>query len=168
MGSPEDEPDRRPEEKPHRRQIPRSFAIATKEVTVRQFREFLKANPDVVHDWRLTEMYLPDVEPDDGPVLGVTWFAAAQYCRWLSELEGIPEEEMCYPPIAEIKDGMGLPPATWARPATDCRPRPSGSTPAGPGHVTSRPFGDEPAGALRPARPQWVQPSGARGKPEAE
>ena len=45
MGSPEGETHRQAEEKPHRRQIPRSFAIATKEVTVRQFREFLKPTP---------------------------------------------------------------------------------------------------------------------------
>src|SRR5439155_22855078 len=52
MGSPEHEPHRRADEKPHRRHIPRSFAMATKEVTVRQFREFLEDNPDVPHDWK--------------------------------------------------------------------------------------------------------------------
>ena len=114
-------------------------------------------------------MYLPDVDPDDGPVLGVTWFAAAQYCRWLSEQEGIPEEQMCYPPIAEIKDGMGLPRRLpGARPATGCRPRPSGSTPAGPGRVTSRPFGDGLLERYARHDRNAVEPSGARGQPEAE
>jgi serine/threonine protein kinase/formylglycine-generating enzyme required for sulfatase activity len=115
MGSPEQEPDRRPEEKPHRRRIPRSFALATKEVTRRQFREFLNANPNVRHDWGPTERHAPKVDPDDGPVLGVTWFAAAQYCRWLSAQEGISEDEMYYPPISEIKSGMKMPADFLAR-----------------------------------------------------
>jgi formylglycine-generating enzyme required for sulfatase activity len=42
-------------------------------------------------------------------MLAVTWFEAAQYCRWLSEQENIPEKEMCYPPIPEIKPGVQLP-----------------------------------------------------------
>jgi formylglycine-generating enzyme required for sulfatase activity len=39
----------------------------------------------------------------------VSWFQAAMYCRWLSEQEGIPEDQMCFPPIAQIKEGMKLP-----------------------------------------------------------
>ena len=37
-----------------------------------------------------------------------TWFDAAKYCRWLSEREGIPKSQMCYPPLADIKPGMTL------------------------------------------------------------
>ena len=44
----------------------------------------------------------------EGPILAVTWFEAAQYCNWLSDREGIPEREWCYP--KEIKDGMQLSP----------------------------------------------------------
>ena len=44
-----------------------------------------------------------------GPPAGwVTWYEAAQYCRWLSESEGIPEDQMCYPPVPQIKSGMQL------------------------------------------------------------
>ncbi|MCI0457717.1 MAG: formylglycine-generating enzyme family protein, partial [Gemmataceae bacterium] len=112
MGSPASEPDRQAEEALHRQRIPRSFAVATKEVTVQQFQEFLKANPGIRHVGVSTQKYNPD---PDRPVLGVTWFAAAQYCRWLSEQEGLPEDQMCYPPIADIKPGMQLPADYLAR-----------------------------------------------------
>jgi formylglycine-generating enzyme required for sulfatase activity len=105
MGSPASEPDRVPENEPlHRRRIPRSFALATKEVTVEQFQRFLKANSEVQHS------YLKRYSPDPGgPIVEVTWCHAAQYCRWLSEEEGIPEAQMCYPPIPQIREGMRLP-----------------------------------------------------------
>jgi len=152
MGSPEHEPDRRPEERPHRRHIPRSFAVATKEVTVRQFREFLKANPDVRHDWGPTERYRPDLESDDGPVLGVSWFAAAQYCRWLSEREGVREEQRCYPSLPEIKDGMRLPADYLARTGYRLPTEAEWEYACRAGAVTSRPYGSGDALLGRYAR----------------
>jgi formylglycine-generating enzyme required for sulfatase activity len=107
MGSPHGQPKRADNEKLHPRRIPRSFALATKEVTVKQFQEFLQANPDVAAGFRkrVGEKNNPDPE---GPVVGVTWLEAAQYCQWLSEQEGVPKEQRCYPSVAEIeksKDG---------------------------------------------------------------
>jgi serine/threonine protein kinase/formylglycine-generating enzyme required for sulfatase activity len=100
MGSPPGEPGRRDNETLHRRRIPRSFAIATQEVTVEQFERFLKAHPDPE----------PRTRPEDGvAVASLSWFEAARYCRWLSEQEGIPEDQMCYPPVDQIKAGMKLP-----------------------------------------------------------
>ncbi len=99
MGSPVWESDRIEEnERLHRRRIGRSFALASKTVTVRQFQAFLKAHPEVKHPHN--KKYSPD---EDGPIISVTWYEAAQYCRWLSEEEGIPKDQMYYPSIAEIE-----------------------------------------------------------------
>jgi formylglycine-generating enzyme required for sulfatase activity/tRNA A-37 threonylcarbamoyl transferase component Bud32 len=99
MGSPTWEPDRIEEnERLHRRRISRTFALASKTVTVRQFQAFLDAHPEVKHHHN--NKYCPD---DDGPIISVTWYEAAQYCRWLSEQESIPDDQMCYPAIAEIE-----------------------------------------------------------------
>ncbi|HEV3204358.1 MAG TPA: SUMF1/EgtB/PvdO family nonheme iron enzyme, partial [Gemmataceae bacterium] len=78
------------------------FAIATKEVAVRQYREFLEAHPRVPkYALHISEQYSPD---PDGPVLGVTWFEAIQYCRWLSEQEGAAENQQCYPSVDVIEN----------------------------------------------------------------
>jgi serine/threonine protein kinase/formylglycine-generating enzyme required for sulfatase activity len=112
MGSPEDEAGRSPAtEAQHWRLIGRRYAIATKPVTVGQWRRFRKAHPEVNHAY--LKQYSPE---EDCPISAVTWYEAAQYCRWLSEQEGIPEHEMVYPPVAVIeksKDGgtpLRLPP----------------------------------------------------------
>ena len=36
------------------------------------------------------------------------WLTAVKFCRWLSEREGIPESEMCFPPIPQIQPEMKL------------------------------------------------------------
>lgn len=74
------------------KKIPRSFAVATKEVTVDQFLRFQA-------DFRYQKS---DSRRPDAPVNDVDWVQAAAYCRWLSEQEGITEDQMCYPPIDEI------------------------------------------------------------------
>ncbi len=102
MGSPPDEADRE-NEPVVRRTIDRSFAVATTPVTLGQFQRFLDAR-----GWKhtYTRKYCP--EPDC-PVTAVNWFTAAQYCRWLSEREEVPQDQMCFPPLDEIKEGVRLP-----------------------------------------------------------
>jgi formylglycine-generating enzyme required for sulfatase activity len=106
MGSPLDEVDRFASEIPHRRHIDRSFAIATKEVTVAQFQRFLEATAEFKRRHSYLKKYSPE---DDGPQVTVTWYEAAAYCNWLSKQEGIPEEQWVYPKDpADIKEGKVL------------------------------------------------------------
>jgi formylglycine-generating enzyme required for sulfatase activity/tRNA A-37 threonylcarbamoyl transferase component Bud32 len=99
MGSPKAEDGRDPDEIQHRVRIPRSFALATKEVTLEQYRRF-------PHKQEHMKQYGPT---DQHPINSVTWFEAVAFCRWLSEQEGVPEDQMVYPRIEEIKDPMDMP-----------------------------------------------------------
>jgi formylglycine-generating enzyme required for sulfatase activity len=118
MGSPLREPDRDEDELQHLVHIPRSFAIANKEVTVAEFQLFLDANPaikaaakkdpdkDPTRDSKRMKTFSPE---DDCPQIMMTWYEATQYCNWLSKEEGIPESEWCYPILNESKGGMEMP-----------------------------------------------------------
>jgi formylglycine-generating enzyme required for sulfatase activity len=120
MGSPAYESGRLAQyESPHRKRIPRSFAIAATEVTVGQYQRFLEATPTAkqsaeaaldrtpLRDGRAIRRLSPE---DNCPQINVTWYDAAQYCNWLSAREGIPPREWCYPPLDRIGDGMEMPP----------------------------------------------------------
>ncbi len=120
MGSPAGEVGRCEDEGLHRRTIPRSFAIGARPVTVAQWAKFLqamnRAGLDVRHSY--STRYAPEA---DCPIISVSWYGAAMYCRWLSEVERVPREQMVYPPIADIlkcADGQGplkLPPGHLGR-----------------------------------------------------
>jgi hypothetical protein len=108
MGSPPGEVDREPlkmDETQHARRIGRSFEIASKEVTIDQFLRS-RLVPDNDKPVRMDKPY---------PMTEVTFYAAAKYCRWISDREGIPEEEMCYPKAEEIKHGFQMVPGYLSR-----------------------------------------------------
>ena len=90
-------------EERHKRQINRTYAIASSEVTVEQFQRFRKE-----HDYE--QKNAPTV---DCPVNQVMWYDAAEYCNWLSDQEGISKDQWCYLPNAEGKyaEGMTMAPA---------------------------------------------------------
>jgi formylglycine-generating enzyme required for sulfatase activity len=103
MGSPRTEAERffGPEgtsERRHHRRIGRSFALAAHEVTVEQFLKFLSD-----HDYSKPLGLTPE-----HPINTVTWFDAAGYCNWLSEAEGIPEDQWCYEPNAMKQYAAGM------------------------------------------------------------
>lgn len=146
MGSPNDEPNRVTTvgleqvdvEMRHRRRIPRSFAVATREVTVEQY---LKSREDHPTD----KKYTPE---NTCPIIQVHWFDAAKYCRWLSEQEGIPDEQMCYPPIEKIGPTMSLPKDLLARTGYRLPTAAEWEYTARAGAATSRHFGE--TGVLLP------------------
>jgi formylglycine-generating enzyme required for sulfatase activity len=109
MGSPPTEPDRIAEsETLHRQVIPRRYAIAAKEVTVAQYQRFRKEKPQ----FGLAQNYLDKYSPDpNGPMIAVTWYGGAAYCNWLSQQEGLPEEQWCYllNERGEYAKGMRIP-----------------------------------------------------------
>jgi formylglycine-generating enzyme required for sulfatase activity len=97
-----------------------AFDIATKDAWIRQKKlenqQFLQAHPqfrEALASWT-PEAEAESPKPEQ-PITGLTWYEAAQYCRWLSEQEGLPENQMCYPSISEIekakqsKGGLKLP-----------------------------------------------------------
>jgi serine/threonine protein kinase/formylglycine-generating enzyme required for sulfatase activity len=99
MGGVNAEDERMEAPPPHRQAIRHSFAIATTKVSVAQFQRFLDAHPEIKKS-AYNKMYSPT---EDRPIVGVTWYEAAQYCNWLSAQEGIPKSEWCYPDIAAGK-----------------------------------------------------------------
>jgi formylglycine-generating enzyme required for sulfatase activity len=103
MGSPAPEAGRLGNEAPHRQAIGHNFAISTRPVTNNEFALFRKE--------RMPNRLAPDTArwspAANGPVVGVSWFEAAQFCNWLSEKDGLPEAEWCYPPRKEeFKPGL--------------------------------------------------------------
>jgi serine/threonine protein kinase/formylglycine-generating enzyme required for sulfatase activity len=97
----------------HPRKIPRSYAISTRELTVGEFKTFLNeikvtlklADIDSLKSLDDRGTYDETSSPsDDHPVNAMTFFKALEYCRWLSEREGL---DPSYPPIPEVESAVG-------------------------------------------------------------
>jgi serine/threonine protein kinase/formylglycine-generating enzyme required for sulfatase activity len=106
IGSPPDEPRRDGGEDRSRWRIPYTYQIGTHEVTVAQFKKFF---PD--------HRYAGDVARTlDCPMNYVSWYDVARFCRRLSEEEKIPEDEMVFPPVEQIRaDKELILPRNWLR-----------------------------------------------------
>jgi formylglycine-generating enzyme required for sulfatase activity len=102
VGSPDDEPGRDVGEGDREVTIDYAFAISAHEVTNAQYT----AGPDGLGD-RLG---------DQGAAGFVSYSKAAQYCRQLSDREGVaPGSANCYPPVDEIGPDMELAPSYTRR-----------------------------------------------------
>lgn len=82
-------------ERQHLAQIDYSYDIGMTEVTLGQFRAFLKQSAE--HD-RASRYVKQARAAADRPVAKVSWYDAACYCNWLSNAEGIPPDQWCYEP----------------------------------------------------------------------
>jgi formylglycine-generating enzyme required for sulfatase activity/predicted Ser/Thr protein kinase len=129
MGSPEEERRRFPGEDSEWEfertwMIKRRFAIDSREVAVAEFHAFeadririlnetLAAVPAEDEEKRKDlENALANLQaaqevraqqlPLDGPICNVSWYDAVSFCRWLSDREQVPIEQMCYPSILDI------------------------------------------------------------------
>ena len=103
MGTPNSAADRAADEPWHSQRIRRSFCLASCETTVEQFDRFLRDRGGA-----LIDSFESANAPGDSPRANVSWYAAAAYCNWLSEREGLPEDQWCYVPNAEGKYGPGM------------------------------------------------------------
>jgi eukaryotic-like serine/threonine-protein kinase len=77
-----------------------NFAVASHEVTVKQFQKFRR---DYQH-------HVDNAPQPDCPVNGVSWYDAVAYCNWLNEQEDIPQDQWCYEPNdkGEYAEGMKI------------------------------------------------------------
>jgi formylglycine-generating enzyme required for sulfatase activity len=48
------------------------------------------------------------VKTGDSPQTGIKWFEAARYCDWLSEQDGIQEDQWCYKQDPGTDYGPGM------------------------------------------------------------
>ncbi|MCI0462498.1 MAG: SUMF1/EgtB/PvdO family nonheme iron enzyme [Gemmataceae bacterium] len=101
MGSPESEAGHEAIERQHWQRIDRSYELATKLVTVWQWKQFLKERPKIPSHYG--KQYSPE---ESCPINNLTWFRAAAFCNWLSEKEGIPKDQWYYP--EDIGEGRGV------------------------------------------------------------
>ncbi len=112
MGAARREPGRRSNEIEKTVQLTRPYYLSIFEVSNAQFKKF-----DPAHDsgilWRSV------LTGDDRPVVNISWNAAARFCNWLSEQEGLPAayelRNSNYVPVVPMNNGYRLPTeAEWA------------------------------------------------------
>ncbi len=88
-------------ETPSLRQLHAAYYLAATEVTCEQFQQFLN-DPRVVRAYARTTG-LPRVDSNEPrqPRTSIVYADAVRFCQWLSERDGIPEREWCYPGVLE-------------------------------------------------------------------
>ncbi len=105
MGSPEGEAERCINEQLHRVQLTRPLAVSMHEVTWAQYDP---VDGCQLH-YNFEQQFRRELRPAD-PAIGVKWFEAVEYCRWLTVQLGFSEGEQCYEdPQSLTKDADGNP-----------------------------------------------------------
>jgi len=98
MGSYTGEPGASWDERIHSKWIKRRFAIGAHEVTVGQFAEFVRQDPE-------SSFALRAGESAEIAQTRVNWHHTARYCNWLSERAGLPPDQWCY--VITVDDEQG-------------------------------------------------------------
>ena len=83
MGAARREPGRRANEAERLVRLERPFYVATHEITNDQFRRFRSGHSSSAMRGQTLDM-------GDQPVVNISWEDAAQFCNWLSRLDGLP------------------------------------------------------------------------------
>lgn len=107
IGSYNFEPDRTRSEKGASMTGLTRFAIGQTETTVAQFEQFLQA--EKVQAFYANNPFDASkrfADHDDCPRTTTRFYDAIAYCQWLSEREGLPESEWCFPGIWDLEDAV--------------------------------------------------------------
>jgi formylglycine-generating enzyme required for sulfatase activity len=99
-------------ERAHLRRVGRTFAIATTEVTQNQASLFTRDCREHIARVHKNPGHLGkgwSSRTGDSPAIDFNWYVAVLFCRWLSEQEKVPKDQMCYPPLEAIGPGMKVP-----------------------------------------------------------
>lgn len=105
MGTPDDEQYRQYDETQHQVKFTRHVAVCDRELMWAQWMAWEGTGRRDTFAGQTTKIL-----GDNDPVFGVSWFDSVAYCRWLSEQDGLSEDEQCYEhPSSLPKDGAGNP-----------------------------------------------------------
>ena len=94
----------------HAPRIDQRVCVRTTEVTSEEFARIKieRKQMDVANERAWGPLIRSE---NEGPALEVSWYAATEYCNWLSEQMGIPESQWCYLPNKKglYAEGMQIP-----------------------------------------------------------